>query len=80
MLTAAAHALASYTDDARLSRGAMDPRIGSLRGVSRQVAAAVALQAVEEGVAANEEVAEAPLEAVDRAMWEPVYLPIRRSD
>ena len=79
MLTAAAHALAGYTDDARLAKGAVYPRIGSLRGVSRQVAAAVVQQAVEDGVAGNDAAAEAPLEAVDRAMWEPVYLPIRRS-
>lgn len=78
MLTAAAHALAEYTDDARLARGGVYPRMASLRGVSRQVAAAVAAQAVSEGVATNVEVADQPLEAVDRAMWNAEYLPIRR--
>lgn len=78
MLTAAAHALADYTDDARLARGAVYPRIASLRGASRQVAAAVARQAVEEGVAAASSVGDDPVAAVDRAMWSPVYVPIRR--
>jgi malate dehydrogenase (oxaloacetate-decarboxylating) len=78
MLTTAAHALADYTDDARLARGAVYPRIASLRGVSRRVAAAVAKQAVDEGVATETSVAEDPLASVDRSMWNPVYLPIRR--
>lgn len=77
MLTAAAEALADYTDPSRLMTGAVYPNINAINRASRHVAAAVVKQAVEDGVA-HEAVSD-PLAAVTDAMWEPRYLPIRRS-
>jgi malate dehydrogenase (oxaloacetate-decarboxylating) len=77
MLTAAAEALAEYTDPGRLLEGAVYPRVDSLRRASRHVAVAVAKQAVSDGVARRELQGD-PAEAVQAAMWEPRYLPIRR--
>jgi malate dehydrogenase (oxaloacetate-decarboxylating) len=78
MLTAAAEALAEYTDPARLIAGAVYPSVATLQRASKHVAAAVAQQAMSDGVA------RAPVEgdvaeAVTAAMWQPRYLPIRRS-
>ncbi len=79
LLVAAAEALAAYTDDARLARGAVYPRIGALRGVSRQVAIAVAKEAGRLGVAHAElDDDDAVAAAVDATMWHPRYLPFRR--
>ncbi|HRN17956.1 MAG: NAD-dependent malic enzyme [Trueperaceae bacterium] len=77
MLTAAAEALSEYTDPARLLEGAVYPRISKLGRASKQVAAAVVKQALEDGVARNEP--DDPVEAVDEAMWQPRYLPIRKA-
>ncbi len=77
MFTAAAEALSEYTDPARLMEGAIYPRINKLGRASKQVAVAVLKQALEDGVARNE--TDDPLKAVDDAMWEPRYLPIRRA-
>jgi malate dehydrogenase (oxaloacetate-decarboxylating) len=77
MLTAAAVALAAYTDDARIAQGAMYPRIGRLRNVSRDVAVAVIAEAISEGIA--EPPTDGDLtEFVESHMWRPEYLPIRR--
>ncbi len=78
MLTAAAEALAEYTDPARLLAGAVYPSIATLRRASRHVAAAVAQQAMADGVARRPVEGDVS-EAVTAAMWEPRYLPIRRS-
>jgi len=78
MLTAAAEALAEYTDPARLLAGAVYPSIATLRRASRHVAAAVAQQAMADGVARRPVEGDVS-EAVAAAMWEPRYLPIRRS-
>ena len=76
MLTAAAVALSQYTDDARIARGGLFPRIEMLRSVSRQVAVAVMRQAAAEGVAGTD--LEDDLEGfVDREMWRARYLPLR---
>ena len=77
MLTAAAEALADYTDPSRLMSGAVYPSINAINRASRHVAAAVVKQACEDGVASK--VIDDPLTAVTDAMWEPRYLPIRRA-
>ncbi|MBW7915658.1 MAG: NAD-dependent malic enzyme [Trueperaceae bacterium] len=77
MLTAAAEALADYTDPVRLMEGAVYPSIKTLGRASKHVATAVASQAVKDGVA-RRELAD-PAEAVAEAVWEPRYLPIRRA-
>ncbi|NLG08239.1 MAG: NAD-dependent malic enzyme [Deinococcales bacterium] len=78
MLTAAAEALADYTDPGRLLDGAVYPRVDALRRASKHVAVAVAKQALADGVA-REEIEGDVAEAVASAMWEPRYLPIRRA-
>ena len=78
MLTAAAVALADYTDAVRIAQGAMYPSIGRLRDVSRYVAVAVIEQAVAEG-AAEPPVTDDLTTFVEDAMWRPEYLPIRRT-
>ncbi len=77
MLTAAAEALADYTDPVRLMEGAVYPSIKTLGRASKHVATAVATQAVSDGVA-RRELAD-PAEAVAEAVWEPRYLPVRRA-
>ncbi len=79
MLTAAAEALAEYTDPGRLREGAVYPRVDALRRASKHVAVAVAKQALADGVARRELADDAVTEAVIDAMWEPRYLPIRRA-
>ncbi len=77
MLTAASLALAEYTDSARLVQGGLYPRMDRLRSASRRVALAVLRQAVKEGVATRQ--LPEDLEALlDREMWRPEFLPIRR--
>jgi len=78
MLTAAAEALAEYTDPARLLAGAVYPSVATMRRASKHVAVAVAQQAMADGVA-RVPVEGDVTEAVTAAMWEPRYLPIRRS-
>ncbi len=80
MLSAAAEALAEYTDPGRIEQGAVYPRVSIMRRVSRHVATAVARQALADGVAAAEALGEGDVgDAVAAAMWEPRYLPIRRA-
>jgi malate dehydrogenase (oxaloacetate-decarboxylating) len=77
MLTAASLALAEYTDSVRLAQGGLYPRMDRLRSASRRVALAVIRQAVKEGVATRQ--LPEDLEALlDREMWRPEFLPIRR--
>lgn len=78
MLTAAAEALAEYTDPGRLLEGAVYPRVDSLRRASKHVAIAVVKQAASDGVARHEVDGEVA-KAVAEAMWEPRYLPIKRA-
>ncbi|HKI58768.1 MAG TPA: oxaloacetate-decarboxylating malate dehydrogenase, partial [Trueperaceae bacterium] len=77
MLSAAAEALAEYTDPGRIQQGAVYPRVSAMRRVSRFVATAVAKEAVRAGVARSEPDGDLS-EAVAAAMWESRYLPIRR--
>ncbi len=77
MLSAAAEALADYTDQGRIAQGAVYPRVSAMRSVSRHVALAVAQEAVSAGVAridGDDDLAQ----RVSDAMWEARYLPIRK--
>ena len=78
MLTAAAEALAEYTDPGSINAGAVYPPIATLRRASKRVAVAVLERAIEEGVSARKIEGELT-EFVETAQWEPRYLPIRRS-
>jgi len=77
MLSAAAEALADYTDQGRIQQGSVYPRVSAMRRVSRYVATAVAQEAVTAGVARTE-LGDDLAAHVDEAMWEARYLPIRR--
>jgi malic enzyme len=56
----------------RVAEGAMYPRLGELRGISRRIAVAVACAARDDGV--GRQVTDTQLEAeVDQAMWWPGY-------
>lgn len=74
MLLAAARALADSVSRERSKAGALYPSMTDVRQVSRTVALAVAEQATEDGVAPA---LSDPERSVDRAMWDPVYLPYR---
>ena len=78
MFLKAAHALAAQVGDERLAVGALYPAVESLGDISREVAIAVAREAVDSGVARV-----APgtdlAEAVDEAMWWPAYVPYIKS-
>ena len=78
MLNAAAEALAEYTDPLSISKGSVYPRISALRRASKHVAVAVLRQSLDEG-SAGEAVNGDLADVVAGAMWEPRYLPIRRS-
>ncbi len=78
MFLVAAHALADQVTDERLDAGALYPPVESLGDISREVALAVAREAVASGeaaVAAGTDLAE----TVDEAMWWPTYVPYIRS-
>jgi len=78
MFLVAARALAEQVDDERLAAGALYPPIESLNEISREVALAVAREAVESGVAQVD--AGTDLETViDEAMWWPSYVPYIKS-
>ena len=76
MLLVAAHTLVDQVAPERLSIGALYPAAHDLRRVSREIAVAVAREAVTSGVAgiAPDTDIEA---AVDAAMWWPAYVPYR---
>ena len=78
MFLKAAHALFAQVSDERLAAGALYPPVESLADISREVAIAVAREAVDSGmarVAPDTDLAE----AVDEAMWWPTYVPYIRS-
>ena len=78
MFLVAARALAAQVSDERLAAGALYPPVESLAAISREVALAVATEAVSSGVAGiGPEVDLAA--AVDEAMWHPAYVPYIRS-
>jgi len=72
MVNAAASALAKAVSDEELETGSLYPAVTRLREVSRQVALAVALRAVEEGVAVMKTERELQV-AMDEMIWDPVY-------
>ncbi len=74
MFLAAARALADATSEDLVAAGQIYPDIDDVRTVSREVAIAVANQAVADGVAEPVEELET---AIDAEMWFPDYLPIR---
>ncbi|MBT4492377.1 MAG: NAD-dependent malic enzyme [Gammaproteobacteria bacterium] len=72
MVNAAASALAKAVTDEELATGSLYPSVTRLREVCRQVGIAVALRAVEEGVAAMKTEMELQI-ALDEMIWDPVY-------
>ena len=72
MVSAAASALAKAVKDEELETGSLYPSVVRLREVSREVALAVALRAVEEGVAPMRTELEIQT-ALDDMIWDPVY-------
>ena len=78
MFLVAARALAGLVDDDRLAAGALYPPIESLADISREVAIAVAREAVSAGVAGVDASADLA-SVVEDAMWHPDYVPYIRS-
>ena len=76
MVLAAARTLASRVTEARLAAGALYPPISELRAVSRDVAVAVASEAIRSGHAPSIE-DDALQSEIDAAMWWPAYVPYR---
>jgi malate dehydrogenase (oxaloacetate-decarboxylating) len=74
MFLAAASTLADAVDDSRLDQGGLFPPITAVREVSMRVALAVIEAAVADGVA---EPLLDPVAALNRASWDPFYLPYR---
>jgi malate dehydrogenase (oxaloacetate-decarboxylating) len=77
MLSAAAAAVASELDSTQPGAPLLPP-VDTLRHTSAAVAAAVARAAMQDGVARRED--PAVDDAVAKAMWEPVYPPLRPAD
>ena len=78
MFLVAARALAAKVSDERLAAGALYPPIEALADISRDVALAVASEAVDAGVAGISSRTDLAA-AVDEAMWHPAYVPYIRS-
>lgn len=79
MLEAASVRLAELTDASRLAEGALFPRLRELRPISKEIALAVAREAVARGVAPK--VDEATLQArMDAMFWEPLYPELVRTE
>jgi malic enzyme len=78
MFLKAAHALAGQVSDERLAAGALYPPVESLGAISRAVAVAVAQEAVDSGLARVRPGTDLA-DAVDEAMWWPIYVPFIRS-
>ncbi|GAB4362102.1 MAG: NAD-dependent malic enzyme [Deltaproteobacteria bacterium] len=77
MFTAAAERLAGLVPAERLARNGLYPPIAQLREICREIAVAVSLRAMEEGIAAP--VPEERLrESLERRMWKPRYARYRR--
>ena len=72
MVNAAAAALARSVSEEELDTGSLYPSVTRLREVSREVALAVALRAIEEGCAPMKTPAELN-RALDDMIWDPVY-------
>lgn len=88
MLMAAVHALASQSPALSDANAALLPDLSDVRTVSVPIAAAVARQAVEEGVATDEEAISTAKEKSEKDlqkmiadnMWNPVYRPLELVD
>jgi malic enzyme len=78
MLLKASQALADQVSEERLEAGALYPPIEALADISREVAIAVAAEAVSSGVAAVDPQVDLA-QAVDDAMWWPAYVPYIRA-
>jgi len=76
MFLEAARALASKVTEQDLADSAVYPELSRIRECSLSVACATVKQAVREGYA-DEEILDELEEALQHAMWEPKYLPIR---
>jgi malic enzyme len=70
----AARTLAALVSAERLAAGAIYPSIGDLRKAARAIAIAVVREARDSGLGRRFSDDEIPT-AVDRAMWQPTYLP-----
>lgn len=84
MVTAAAYALAEYTEKHHLAKGLIYPPVGELREVSAHVAAAVIERAIVDGVARSPQVKALKgdwaqtIEYVKKKQWKASYLPFVR--
>jgi malate dehydrogenase (oxaloacetate-decarboxylating) len=84
MVTAAAVALAEYTEEKHLSKGLIYPPVEELRDVSARVAAHVIQQALKDGVARLDKIKalrgdmERTIHHVKRKQWQAKYLPFAR--
>jgi malic enzyme len=74
MFLLAAHALAEAVTAERLATGAIYPPVDALRAVSRAIAARVAREAVDVGLAGIDPATDIDA-LVDDAMWWPEYVP-----
>jgi malate dehydrogenase (oxaloacetate-decarboxylating)(NADP+) len=72
MFLAAAAELASQTDEASLTSGALFPTLSRIRDVSVAIAAAVARAAIDEGVAPPVALTELPGQ-IRSMMYQPAY-------
>ncbi len=76
MFAAAAHAIGEQVSDEGIARGELYPPLRDLRSISRAVALAVGMHAMDVGVAPR--IAQSELaERIDAMMWEPRYPRIR---
>ena len=78
MFLVAARALAAQVGEDRLALGALYPPVEALAAISREVALAVASEAVRSGLAGIGPDVDLPA-VVDEAMWHPAYVPYIRS-
>ena len=74
MVHVAARTLADLVTDDRLAVGALYPPVDALRSISREIAIAVAREALDSGLAGISHEVDIPA-AVDGAMWWPDYAP-----
>lgn len=82
MLLAAGEAVAEHVSDEQLAQGQLYPSVGSLRLVSRSVAVAVGMAALDSGVIPTEDAEgltrETMAARVDKKAWYPEYIPYQR--
>ena len=76
MFAAAAHAIADQVDEDAIGRSELYPPLSKLRAISREVAFAVGMHAIELGLAPEADEVTLRLR-IDEMMWEPRYPRIR---